>query len=114
MTLTVIIGKIGAPDIDELTVKECPSESYDVCNPEFTIYPRRAYRSGSGRMRSFFDGMPAEICPEIVRIRPIIGVINGLPDDCGSTDHNDRMTWFKFWCNRAVELYDDEAGIELC
>jgi len=121
MTLSVFIGKIdphrdGIPYIDM-----CPSESYDVCDPEYTIYPRKALRSGADDMRDFFDGLPDEIYintisdpDEMVLIEAVIGAINALPDDIGNPCHNDRMKWLKFWCNRAVELYGDEAGIEFC
>lgn len=121
MTLTVIIGKIGTPNEEIPNIDECPEESYDICDPEYTIFPRRAIRTGSNGMRDFFDGLTAAIYTdtisdpaEIILIAPIIDVINDLVDDLGDPGHNDRMKWLKFWCNRAVELYGDEAGIEFC
>ena len=120
MTLTVILGKIHTPSDEIPNIDECPAESYDVCDPEFTIHPRRSIRSGSGEMQDFFDGVTAEISntisdpTEIILIKPVINVINDLIDDCDDVGHNDRMKWLKFWCNRAVELYGDEAGIEFC
>lgn len=121
MTLTVIIGKIRTPSDEIPNIDECPSEAYDVCDPKYTIYPRRSIRSGSSNMRDFFDCITAEIYTnaisdptEIVFIKPVIGTINDLIDDCEDVVHNDRMKWLKFWCNRAVELYGDEAGIEFC
>jgi len=121
MTLTVIIGKMGSPSDEIPNIGECPEESHDVCDPEYTIFPKRAIRIGSSDMRDFFDGLTAEIYTntisdptEIIQIKPVIDVINDLADDLGDAGHNDRMKWLKFWCNRAVELYGDEAGIEFC
>lgn len=121
MTLSVFIGKINPQSDGMPYIDECPLESYDVCDPEYTIHPRRSLRSGTDDMRDFFDGLPAEIYAntisdpdEIVLIKPVIDEINALPDDCGVPAHNDRMKWLKFWCNRAVELWGDEAGIEFC
>ena len=121
MTLTVFIGKIN-PESDGIPhIDECPPESYDVCDPKYTIFPRRSIRSGSDEMRDFIDGVTAEICigaiidpTDIILIKPVIDAINNLIDDIDGAGHNDRMKWFKFWCNRAVELYGDEAGIEFC
>lgn len=120
MTLTVIIGKIGIPNNTDCSIEECPMESYDVCNPEYTQYPDRAFRSGSG-MCDFFDLHVTAIYKEIMRlkersvpIKPFIDRINALPDDLCDDSHNDRMKWLKFWCNRAVGLYGDKAVIEFC
>ena len=121
MTLTVKIGRIGAPSDNCLeSIDECPQATFDVCDPEYTIYPRRAYRSG---FYEFFDICLPSIYRKIathpenaVPIIPLIDEINALPDTCVCNDvaTDDRMKWFKFWCNHAVELYADEAGIEFC
>ena len=126
MTLDVIIGKLTytAGDYD-LDIEECPPESYDVCDPEYTIYPRRAYRSGSTGFWDFFfhyvgstymwmRHYPDSNDQEVVALNTFIDEINALPDNCNDSGHNDRMKWFKFWCNRAVELYGDTAGIKFC
>jgi len=126
MTLDVIIGKLAYTEGDYgLGIEECPLESYDVCDPEYTMYPRRANRSGStGFWDFFFDHVgntymwmrncPDSNGPEVVALKEFIDEINALPDNCNNLGHNDRMKWFKFWCNRAVELYGDEAGIKFC
>ena len=126
MTLDIIIGKLTyTPGDDELDVEKCPPESHDVCDRELTIYPRDSCRSGSAGLWDFFFDRVHDIYmemrdypdsndPEAIAIKPFLERINALPDDCNDAINNDRMKWFKFWCNRAVELYGDEAGIEFC
>lgn len=136
----IIIDKLD-PDWDEScestvvrpNVEQCPDIDYDLCVPltgspfdrtekGFTCWPRSAYRSGSTPFWDFFRNHLPEIYNkmrdnpnsndrDVARIAPLIKDIRALPDDCGSDIDNDRMKWFKFWCNRAVELYGDEAGV---
>lgn len=118
MTLSITIGKTK-PMVNEYgeTIDECPPESYDVCDPKYTMHSQRAYRNGTA-LWDFFEHYLNDIYNESMsnkdEIKPFIDEINALPDDCGDPGHNDRMKWFKFWCNRAVELYGDEAGVEFC
>jgi len=114
-------------------IEQCPDIDYDLCEPlvgspfdilskGFTCWPRSAYRSGSTSFWNFFKNhLPEIYCKmrnhpdsndlDVSRISPIIDQINKLPDECGCDLDNDRMKWFKFWCNRAVELYGINAGV---
>ena len=138
MTLDIKIGKIivEQPDpdlkdwIDEdgscvvrADVEQCPDLDYDLCPKEHTIGPREAYRSGSIPLWEFFQDGPAKevyrkmrFYPnsndrDVARVMPLLEEINKLPDHLGSEVDDDRMKWFKFWCNQAVELYGDLAGV---
>lgn len=116
-------------------VEPCPDLEYDLCESMkgdpyggtgtgYTRYPRSPYRSGSTPFWGFFRHyMPAlykkmRAHPDsndrdVARLQPVINEINALPDSpLNCACDVDRMKWFKFWCNRAVELYGKEAGIE--
>ncbi len=137
MTLDVTIGKIVLskydPEWDDTTVvrvevEQCPSLDFDLCkHPEFTLWPRDAYRSGSSGSSGFwaffqkcvgeelYNSMrdhPGSNDRDVARLKPLIEKIARLPDECGSAIDNDRMKWFKFWCSRAVSLYGDDAGVQ--
>jgi len=122
MTLTVKIGRVGTPSDECLeSIDECPPESFDVCDPAFTIYPRRAYRSG---LWDFFESYIPYLRRRVLTQPENTLLIKSFIDDVNrftSNNHSygnaldkDRMKWFKFWCNKAVELYGDDAGIEFC
>lgn len=132
MTLDVTIGKIifsePDPEWDEtytvyVDVEQCPDIDYDLCkSPELTLWPRSAYRSGSTGFWKFFElktgnlyykmrDHPGSNDRDVCRIKPIIDQINQLPDKTGTDIDDDRMKWLKFWCNRAIELYGDLAGV---
>lgn len=141
MTCDIVIGKITAkiPDNwfeegsygeacfeppDAYYVEKCPDADHDISSQEATIAsPREAirYMASSPAYKVFVEGMP-EIWEAwfessqhdmkgIGRIKPAIDKINKipLPDDFYEKD---RMIWFKYWCNKAVELYGEYAGIE--
>ena len=136
MTLDVTIGKVVIEPYDpeykdedgacvaQFSVEPCPELDYDLCiSPGCTLWPREAYRSGSLNFWDFFlkkiPGVyrklrynPTTNDRDVAWIKPIIDEINRLSDDIGTDIDNDRMKWFKFWCNRAVELYGENAGIE--
>ena len=111
-----------------IDVEACPDSDYDVCNPESTIYPRSSQRSGSTGFWKFFTDMigsdiyyamrrnPESNDRDIALIRPLIDKINAIQDptivDENAKYNSDRLKWFKFWSNKAVELYGDMAAIE--
>jgi len=138
MTLDVKIGKIVIDPIDpdlkdwiweagsctvRVNIEQCPDLDYDLCPKEHTFAPREAYRSGSIPLWDFFQKGPARKIyhamrdnpnsndRDVARIKPLLDEINKLPDHLGTEVDDDRMKWFKFWCNRAVELYGDLAGV---
>jgi hypothetical protein len=45
-------------------------------------------------------------------VKPIIEKIRSLPDDCGNEYENYLMQWFKFWSEKSVEKYGDNACIQ--
>jgi len=126
MTLDITIGKVCVDRMDNkayIAVSACPPTSYDVCDSEYTIYPRAAYRSGSVGFHEFFDKYLNDIYVEmqdhpdtndqdVAFITHWIDRINVLQDQCDEPASTDRMKWLKFWCNRAVALYGEDAAIE--
>ncbi|MEK6881949.1 MAG: hypothetical protein AABY22_20190, partial [Nanoarchaeota archaeon] len=106
---------------DFLQVEQWPNEE-DGCTKEDTIHPNEAYRSGStlGMIEFFDEVMPKlikKLRPEssndfqIAKIKPFLEEINNLKYDGDNKYHHKRLHWLKFWCNRAVELYGDDAVI---
>lgn len=126
MTLDVNIGKrIEYLDEDgsvQYRIEMCPEADHDICKPEFTSWSRESYRSGSSDFWRFFqmctDGLYYHIRKypdtndyEIIPLKPILHEINGLFDKFFDEANRDRMKWLKFWSNRAVSLYGDDAYI---
>lgn len=108
--------------IDFVDIEQCPDEE-DGCTENDTDWPKSAFRSGEIKALSEFfrEVMPdliSEIRPikssdtQIARIQPYLDRVNGLKYNGDSKQHYMRLQWFKFWCNRAVELYGKDAGIE--
>lgn len=108
--------------VELLEVEQCPDEP-DGCTKEDTAWPNSAYRSGSiGGMWDFFDKVMPELIgmiktvstndKQITKIKPFIIEINNLEYNGTEEQHRKRLHWFKFWCNRALELYGEEAVIE--
>jgi len=104
-----------------LEVEQCPDD-IDGCTQEDTIYPNSSYRSGATTaMSEFFrESMPDlinKIRPkasndlQVTRIKPFIDDINKLEYNGKEKMHKVRLNWLKFWCNRAVKLYGNEAVI---
>ena len=105
--------------IDFLSIDECPGE-IDGCTNGDTMCPNRAYRSGSLSFYRFFSDVMFELDDEIrhlksndrqyTLIKPYLERINAI-EYTGLKLHEIRLMWFKFWCNKAVELYNDNAVI---
>ena len=109
--------------IDFIDIEQCPDEK-DGCTKEDTIFPNSAYRSGSSiGIRDFYDKVEGmsdlieEMAPlksndtQYCKIKPFLKQIKKLKYSGESKQHQKRLHWFKFWCNRAVELYNENAGI---
>ena len=125
MTLDVTIGEIYVDERDGkayVRVVPCPPEPMCICDIEFTIYPNEAERSGGHGLWEFFRKYLNDIYIEmrdhpgsndidVAFINPFLDRINALSDKCDDPASNDRMKWLKFWCNRAVEQFGDDAGI---
>jgi len=108
--------------MDFLEIEECPKQK-DGCSGEDTIFPNQAYRSGSiSGMHEFFElVMPKlvkEIRPissndaQISKLKPFLPAINKLKYGGKVVLHKKRLQWLKFWSNKAVELYDEDAAIQ--
>lgn len=133
MTLDVTIGEI-VPDTDNIEedpkarywVKQAPEANFDVCNPEYTMDAKEAYRSGSTGFWNFwlkkseqlteiYEAMrsnPNSNNRDVAYLKPLLTRINAIPEsDFSSGIDLDRLKWFKYWANKAVELYGDKAGI---
>ena len=48
---------------------------------------------------------------QITRLKGYLNEINNLKGD-GDFINERRLHWLKFWCNRAVELYGNDAVIK--
>ena len=107
--------------VNFLDIEQCPNEN-DGCTIDDTIYPNSAYRSGSicGMSDFFSDVMPdliEKLRPiksndsQYTYIKPYIKEINKLQYNGDNKYNIKRLHWFKFWCNRAVELYGEKAVI---
>ena len=126
MTLDVTIGKI-VTDYDfygnkpTFWVESCPNAEQNICNSKYTDWPKEAYRSGSTAFWEFFQKQVGQIYYDmrdhpnsndrgVSYIKPFLERINALTESNDDVD-KDRMKWLKYWCNKAVELYDSMAGI---
>lgn len=109
--------------IDFINIEQCPDEK-DSCSEEDTIFPNSAYRSGSSvGIHDFYNKVKGmrdlieEMAPlnsndtQYAKIKPFLKQINKLKYSGESKQHQKRLHWFKFWCNRAVELYNEKSGI---
>lgn len=112
MTTDVTIGKISS---NGEHVMKCPRAERNICNPQHTNHPRDSYRSGSSKFTEFWQTTCGEFYKEteyeITPLKPHIDVINNL-EAYESNVNKDRMIWFKYWTNKAVDLYGDSAGIQ--
>ena len=124
MTLDITIGKI-VEENNELNVEMCPKSETNICNPNSTLWANESYRSGGSDLWEFWEHHcnslyfslrehPHTNDKDIAKLSHVIDEINLLPDDLLTQNDNDRMLWFKYWSNKAVELYGDNAGIEFC
>lgn len=106
-----------------LEVEPCPPED-DSCTEEDTMYPNQPQRSGSiFAMEDFMRTVVGKDLDDyfrpiksndrqFTRIKPVIDDINKLEYTGEEKMHHTRLNWLKFWCNRAVELYGDDAVIK--
>ena len=114
--------KVNLRFTDFIDVEQCPDEP-DGCSIEDTYCPNSAYRSGNIiNLTNFFE----EVMPELIKkirpmrsndeqitlIKPYLAEINDLKYKSDNLVKQRRLKWFKFWCNRAVELYGEDAAIK--
>lgn len=125
MTLDVKIGRRVTIKLDGeqiINVRECPITYHDVCKLEYTLWPRESFRSGSSGFWEFWKNCVGTLYYQmrkhhssndldIAFLKPLLEDINKLADNCRGEIDKDRMKWFKFWANRAVRLYGDDACI---
>jgi hypothetical protein len=101
---------------DFVEVCQCSNEK-DGCSEKDTTTPNSAYRSGAmgdfGRflkniMPIIYENIDGDYC--VIKISKYLKKINDIDDKkCKNEQDQKRLQWFKFWCNRAVELYGDDA-----
>lgn len=115
MTLDVTIGKIELNQ-DKIEVVGCEPVHFDICNPDATIYPREAYRSGSTGLWGFFQVHVKELYfrerkyphsndEDIIKLMPPLPEIKALRMPDNEFD-KDRMVWLKFWVKRAYNYME--------
>ena len=135
MTLDIKIGKLvqleegythdnvmDGLNPDHSYVEVCPESNEDVCDPEHTIYPKSAYRSGGygsfpGFIRVYLPRMYQELgVSGIARLSRYYPEIMVMPDGADKSGYKngldkDRIHWFKHWSKVATDLYGDDAGV---
>lgn len=106
-----------------MDIELCPSE-IDGCTKDDTIYPNEPIRDGPTIdlyewIHTVFDSELVECLypnktndTQYTLIKPLIERINLVTYDGPTLMHKIRLKWFKFWCNKAVELYGDDAVIQ--
>lgn len=125
MSLGVSIGrrvteKRGEKDVEG--VECCPDADHMICDPEFTRWTKESYRNGSSDFWQFWEVRVGSLFRRMIvhnnsageplaPLKPALDEINLLSNDLLDKADKDRMKWFKYWANRAVELYGDEAYI---
>lgn len=108
---------------DFLEVEQCPNEE-DGCSDKDTIYPNSAYRSGSSIAinNSFRKTIPEvwEVIRtissndfQVTKLKPLQERINNAEYTGDDYYFKMRLHWIKFWTNKAIKLYGDEAVISL-
>jgi len=107
---------------DLIDIEQCPDD-IDGCTKKDTFAPNSAYRSGSiTAISDFFRTVFPDDLNDLLRpiksqdilytkIKPLLDNINKVEYNGDDYYYKKRLQWFKFWCNRAVELYGDEAII---
>lgn len=129
MTLDVNIGKLYQNGFPGTKLIRCSPVHFEVCNPEYTLWPREAYRSGGQGfwdfwikyMKNMYLKMrehPHSNDIDIKSLYPFLKDIKNLPNS-QFKDHIkviddidwDRLKWFKFWSLRAINLYGKDAYI---
>lgn len=122
MTLDVTIGKKIGKD----SVEKCPESKDNVCDSAQTNWPSESYRSGNNvSFWKFFTKVkelntlylkmrkhPNTNDADIAQLKPLIKQINKLKEsDFEDELDKDRLKWLKYWSNKAVELYGNDAAI---
>ncbi|MDP3989718.1 MAG: hypothetical protein Q8Q01_00765 [archaeon] len=122
MTLDVRIGK----KIGDSSVEQCPDAKENICDPLHTNWPTESYRSGNNfsfwkfftknkDLKAIYLEMrkhPNTNDLDLALIKPFLKRINKLKDaDFVNEVDKDRLKWLKYWSNKAVELYGNEAAI---
>lgn len=129
MTLDATIGKVYVDQYENtplLRVKECPPSKKDICPKEHTVFPKRAYRSGSSSLWEFFLDKNEELKKiyfemrehpnsndlDVKYLKPFANRIYKLKASSFKfASDKDRLKWLKYWARVAIRLYGDEAGI---
>lgn len=109
--------------MDLLRIEQCPDEP-DGCTSDDTSHPNEAYRSGSiFAISEFMREVLGDVLsdklrpvhtndPQITLLKPFINDINKIVYIGKEKMHHQRLHWLKFWCNRAIELYGNDAVIQ--
>lgn len=122
MTLDVRIGK----KTSENSVEQCPDAKENICDSAHTNWPAESYRSGNNvafwkfftrnkDLKAIYLEMrkhPNTNDLDIALLKPFLKRINKLKElNFIDEIDKDRLKWLKYWSNKAVELYGDEAAI---
>lgn len=126
MTLDVKIGQYYLDENNKPSIKRCEDSSIDICNIEYTMWPKDAYRSGSTSFWHFFKKKDPiliklyykwrknpntnddDVCKFDEEDFKLIDEILPLSDPIDK----DRLKWLRYWMFKAREEYGKLAGIE--
>lgn len=119
-----------SPDECEHYLVEMEPETFDVCDPELTAYPRDSIRLISYSYSDFvienlstFYSIFNLMCEErkgymIVPLSKVIKEINNLKSVAPEGEeapelYKDRVRWFQYWANKCLRLYGEEAKFQI-
>lgn len=114
-------GEIYQEDDNEYLI-EIEPETFDVCDPELTNYPKEAFlmtpcklyvvdfiKENLPTIGALLDGERT-----IIPLSSVIDEINNLKPEAPEGEerpelYKDRVRWFQYWANKCIRLYGDEA-----
>lgn len=117
------------------SLERMPAEEYDVCDKEYTIWPKDAYRSGTWDFKEFFETYLPRLYNRYYRedrealkasrpsrcIYPVTEYIDDI-NNLGSVApvnegfpglYEDRVKWLKHWANKCIETYGEAAKFSM-
>ena len=119
-------NEIKYENTDGEYLMEMEKETFDVCDPELTVYPRDSVRLISYAWADFVEeNLPTaysilnrmKIERNVESIIPVLSIIDEInamgskKPECEHTPglYEDRVQWFQYWANKCSRLYGDEA-----
>ena len=113
-------------DSEDEYLIEMEEETFDVCKPEMTVFPRSSVRLISYAWSDFVEeNLPTAYSilnrikiernvESIIPVSSIIDEINTMGSKKPECEHTpglyeDRVRWFQYWAAKCIDTYGDEA-----